>query len=183
MKISRVFASFIAVGLLASCATQTKEQLAAVRASGVSAALVHKLGHWGTLSPEDLIELKRHHVNDAIALRQLDRVGVDYVVDKSILKQLRTAGVSQTVIAAVVLAGRRFEEQFQHYPGAWHGAWGYSYDPFFYDLGWPYPRHPYPPGPIPYAPGPGPVAPGPRALGAPGGPGPGPGIGPRGPRP
>ena len=164
--------------LLAGCATQTKEQLAAVRASGVSAALVHKLERWRSLSPEDLIELKRHRVNDAIALRQLDLVGVDYVVDKSILKQLRNAGVSQTVIAAVILAGRRFEEQFQHYPSAWHGAWGYPYDPFFYDLGWPYPRHPYPPGPIPYAPGPGPHAPG--RLG---GPGPAPGIGFGGPRP
>ena len=172
-------ASLLAAALLlAGCATQTKEQLASVRASGVSAALVHKLEHWRSLSPEDLIELKRHRVNDAIALRQLDRVGVDYVVDKSTLKQLRTAGVSQTVIAAVILAGRRFEEQFQRpYSGAWHGSWGYPYDPFFYDLGWPYQRHPYPPGPAPYGPGllggPGPHAPGLGGI---------PGIGPGGPR-
>ena len=160
--------------LLAGCATQTKEQLAAVRASGVSASVVRKLDHWGSLSPEDLIELKRRHVNDGIALRQLDRVGVDYVVDKSILRQLRTAGVSHTIIAALILAGKRFEEQFQRpYFSAWHGAWGYPYDPFFYDLGWPYPRHPCPPGP-----GPGPRTPGPL-----GGPGPVPGIGPGGPRP
>ena len=165
-------ASLLAAALLlAGCATQTKEQLAAVRASGVSAALVHKLERWRSLSPEDLIELKRHRVNDAIALRQLDRVGVDYVVDKSILKQLRNAGVSPTVIAAVILAGRRFEEQFQRpYSGAWHGAWGYPYDPFFYDLGWPYPRHPYPPGPPPYAPGPGLLGGPAHAPGPPGGP-------------
>lgn len=154
--------------LLAGCATQTKEQLAAVRASGVSAGVVRKLERRGALSPEDLIELKRHHVNDGIALRQLDRAGVDYVVDKSILRQLRNAGVSQTVIAAVILAGRRFEEQFQYpYSRRWYGAWGYPYDPFFYALGWPYPRHPYPPGPFPLGPGPG--------LGPLGGPGPLPG--------
>ena len=171
-------ASLLAAALLlAGCATQTKEQLAAARAAGVSAALVHKLEHWRSLSPEDLIELKRHRVNDAVALRQLDRVGVDYVVDKSIPKQLRAAGVSQTVIAAVILAGRRFEEQFQR---PYSGAWGYPYDPFFYDLGWPYPRHPYPPGPAPYGPGPAPYGPGP----GPHAPGPGgiPGIGPGGPR-
>jgi len=147
--------------LFAGCATQTAEQLAAARAAGVSASVMSKLKHWGSLSPADIIELKRRHVNDAIALRQLDRAGVDYVVDKSVLKQLRKANVSETVVSAVILAGRRFEARFYH-PGGlyagWYGPWGYPYDPFYYDLGWPYPRSHFvpllPPGPGPIGPGP-----------------------------
>ena len=138
MKLSIVFSSLIAAGLLASCATQTTEQLASVRAAGVSPALVHRLAHWGVLSPEDLIELKRRHVNDAIALRQLDRVGVDYIVSKDIIRQLRKAGISEDVISAVTVAGQRFAEQFhQYHPSrywadGWYGPGGYpySYDPY-----------------------------------------------------
>jgi hypothetical protein len=137
--------------LLAGCATQPKEQLAAARSAGVSPEVMHKIERWGYLSPGDIIELKRRHVNDAIALRQLDRIGVDYIVDKDTLRQLRKAGVSELVVSAVILAGRRFEEQFQqHRVGYWYGAaygpWG-PYDPFLYDLGRPYPRPPYGPGP------------------------------------
>jgi len=164
MKLSLAFPALLAATLLlGGCATQTKEQLAAVRASGVSAALVHKLEHWGTLSPADIIELKRNHVNDAVALRQLDRTGVDCVVDKDIIRQLRKAGVSETVITAVILAGKRFEAQyhrpaFHYWFGGYYGPWGYPYpyDPYYYELGWPYPLHPYLDGPISYAPGPGP---------------------------
>ena len=142
MKISRVFASFIAAGLLASCATQTREQLAAVRASGVSPEVVHKLEHWRVLSPEDIIELHRRHVNDAIALRQLDRVGVDYIVGQDILRQLRKAGVSPDVVTSVIVAGQRFAEEFhQYHPGrywadGWYGPAGYpyGYGPY-YDYG------------------------------------------------
>ena len=138
MKLSIAFSSLIAAGLLASCATQTPEQLASVRAAGVSPALVHRLAHWGVLSPEDLIELKRRHVNDAIALRQLDRVGVDYIVSKDIIRQLRKAGISEDVISAVTVAGQRFAEQFhQYHPSrywadGWYGPGGYPYpyDPY-----------------------------------------------------
>ncbi len=181
MKIT-LAATLAAALLLAGCATQTKEQIAAVRSAGVSAGLVHKLQRWGVLSPEDIIELKRRQVNDAVALRQLDRTGVDYVVDKSILKKLRNAGVSENVVEAVIFAGRRFEAEFRHrYHGYWGAGWygpsGYPYDPFYYDLGWPYPRSYYGPGPfVGGGPGPGP------GRGFRGGPI-GPGGGPRGPRP
>ena len=151
MKITLAFPALIAAALLVSCATQTKEQLAAVRAAGVSAGLVHKLEHWGILSPEDIIELKRRHVNDAVVLRQLDHFGVDYVVDKNIVRQLRKAGVSDIVLAEVIRAGRRFEEQF--HPYYWHGPWGYPYDPYYDGFGWGYRDYPYGPGPRVYGPG------------------------------
>ena len=153
MKITAAFPALLAAVLLASCATQTKEQLAAVRAAGVSAGLAHKLEHWRVIEPEDIIELHRRHVNDAIALRQLDRVGVNYVVDKGILRQLRKAGVSDTVLTAVVTAGRRYEEQFHPYYGGWRGPYGYPYGPYYGDFGWGYGGYPYAFGPGLYGPG------------------------------
>ena len=137
--------------LLAGCATQTKEQLAAIRTAGVSPALVRKLEHGGRLSPADIIELRRRNVNDAVALRQLDRTGVDYVVDKDIVRQLRNAGVSEPVIAAAKAASERYADQF-HRPSvsAWYSPWaypysypyaGYPYDPYAYGYSRPYPRY------------------------------------------
>lgn len=165
-------AILLAAGLmLAGCATQPKEQLAAARAAGVSPELLHKLQHWGCLSPADLIELKRRGVNDAVALRQLDRAGVDYVVDKSVVRKLDAAKVSPEVITAAKNASRRFvgmytDPGFGFYHYGWAG-WGYPYDPFYYALGWPYPRQPY------YEPGPGPGGPGGFRGGGPPGGGPG----------
>ncbi len=136
---------------LAGCATQTKEQLAAIRAAGVSPTLVRKLEHGGRLSPADIIELHRRHVNDAVALRQLDRAGVDYVVDKGIVRQLRKAGVSEDVIAAAQTASERYADQFHRpYVSAWYGPGaypysypyaGYPYDPYSYGYSRPYPRY------------------------------------------
>lgn len=141
--------------LLTGCATQTQEQLAAVRASGVSPSLVRKLERWGSLSPEDIVELRRHRVNDAVALRQIERAGVDFVTDKDILKRFRKAGVSESVITAATNAGRVYEEQFRYaYMYGWRGPWGPPYDPFYYGVGWPHIR----PNPVPppfRGPGPG----------------------------
>jgi hypothetical protein len=139
MKITPV-ALLAAALLFAGCATQTKEQLAAVRSAGVSPALIRKLEHFGRLSPGDLIELKRRRVNDAVALRQLDRAGVDYVVDKDIVRQLRKGGVSEEVIAAAQNASERYADQFHrpHVSAYYHPWWspypypGYPYDPYFY---------------------------------------------------
>ena len=145
-------AVLISALLLAGCATQPKEQIAAVRAAGVSSALVYKLERGKPLTPADIIELRRHHVNDAVALRQLDRAGVDYVVDKDIIRQLRKAGVSESVITAAANAGQRFEEQYHRpYASAWVGpygypygytyGYGYPYDPFYYSYARPYPSY------------------------------------------
>jgi hypothetical protein len=134
--------------LLAGCATQPKEQLAAARAAGVSPELLRKLERWGCLSPGDLIELKRRGVNDGVALRQLDRTGVDYVADKAVLKKLEAAKVSPEVITAAKNASRRFIGMYTQ-PGFafYRYGWGDPYDPFTYALWRPYPRHPGP-GPL-----------------------------------
>ncbi len=139
----------------AGCATQTKEQLAAARAAGVSPTTMRKLERWGSLSSDDLIELKRRKVNDSVALRQLDRAGVDFVMDKSEIRKLEAAKVSREVIIAAENASRRFVSQYTR-PGAsfYFYGWGYPYDPFYYEFGWPYPRRPLPPPPNPGLPGP-----------------------------
>ncbi|MEO6741846.1 MAG: hypothetical protein ABIP20_16495 [Chthoniobacteraceae bacterium] len=131
--------------LLAGCATQPKEQLAAARAAGVSPGVMQKLEHSGRLSPADIIELRRRRVNDAIALRQLDIAGVDYVVDKDVVRQLRKGGVSETVITAATNAGERFVEQYrQPYVSAWVSPGGYPYSGYPYS-GYPYSGYPYEP--------------------------------------
>jgi len=138
--------------LFSGCATQTKEQLAAVRASGVSPELVRKLERNRSLSQNDLIELKRRRVNDAVALRQMSRAGVDFVVDKDVLRQLRKAGVTEDVIASAKSEGDRYSQQFQRpYVSGWYNSWsgpysypGYPYDPFYYGYARPYPRYDYP---------------------------------------
>ena len=133
--------------LLAGCATQPKEQLAAARAAGVSPGVMQKLEHSGRLSPADIIELRRRHVNDAVALRQLDIAGVDYIVDKDVVRQLRKGGVSETVITAATNAGERFAEQYRRpYVSAWVSPWGYPYpgypyDPYYYGNVRSYPRY------------------------------------------
>ena len=155
---------------IAGCATQPKEQLAAARTAGVSPSLMQKLERGRPLSPADVIELKRRHVNDGVALRQLDRAGVDYVVDKDIVRQLRKAGVSESIITAASNAGERFAEQYRHpYVSAWvspygypygyaYGYPGYPYDPYSYGYARPYPQYHHHRGAVDFLP------PGPHLL-------------------
>jgi hypothetical protein len=151
---SPLIALFAAVLLFSGCATQTKEQLAAIRSAGVSPALVRKLERGGRLTPADIIELKRRHVNDAVALRQLDHTGVDYIVDKDIVRQLRKAGVSEDIITAAKTASERYADQFlRPYVSASYNQWWSPYpspfpfyDPFFYGYAQPLQRcNPYRP--------------------------------------
>jgi hypothetical protein len=147
--------------LLTGCAAQPREHLAAVRAAGVSPGLVRKLGHRGVLSPGDIIELKRRNVTDAVALRQLNRVGVNYLVGTSILDQFRTAGVSDSVSTAVVTASRKSGMGFRRRDGlGWNGSSGHPYSPSYYDryeLDQPSPPRRYFNAPGPYMPDLGPL--------------------------
>lgn len=127
------FVLFAAAALLAGCSVQSKSTIASVRAAGVSDRTVGKLEHRGILAPGDLIELKRHGVSDAVPIRQLDRVGVDYVVQRDDLRRLRSAGVARVVADALVEASERFvSERYvpagyytYGYPTPWHygGPW------------------------------------------------------------
>ena len=129
--------------LLSSCATHSKEQIAAVRAAGVSPNLVNKLEHDRVLTPEDFIQLRRHRVSDAVPIRHLDEVGVDYLVQRDDIKKLRNAGVRPAVVDELLFACRRYAERRSDRAFAWsvgvyapYYPWYGSYSP--YDYAWPY---------------------------------------------
>jgi hypothetical protein len=130
--------------LFAGCATHTDEQIAAVRAAGVSPNVVGKLTREDVLSPEDLIELRRHRVSDAVPIRHLDDVGVDYVVQRNDVKKLRAAGVRPAVVNELLSASRRFTDRYER-PSNWSVGVYAPYDPWYFhpgvvsvDYGWPY---------------------------------------------
>jgi hypothetical protein len=131
--------------LLAGCATHTEEQIASVRAAGVSPSVVSKLKREDVLSPEDLIELRRHRVSDSVPIRHLDDVGVDYVVQRNDVKKLRAAGVRPAVVDELLSASRRFVEDRYERPSNWSVGIYAPYDPWYLyhgvvplDYGWPY---------------------------------------------
>ncbi len=82
-----------------------------VRRAGVSERTVHKLEHKGVLVPNDLVELRKRGVSDSVPLRQLDDVGVDYIVRSDEMKKLRTAGVRPVVTDALFDASERFRRE------------------------------------------------------------------------
>lgn len=102
-----------AATLLAGCATHSKETIMSVRRAGVSERTVHKLEHKGVLQPTDLVELRKRGVSDAVPLRQLDKVGVDYIVRPDELKKLRAEGVRPIVTDALLDASDEFRRE--HY--------------------------------------------------------------------
>jgi hypothetical protein len=120
-----------AVVALSGCAIHSKEEMAAVRSAGVSPRTVARLDSHAPISPEDVIELRRHRVSDAVPLRHLDRVGVDYVVTKDDIKAMRAARVSQDVTEAVTDASRRFVSDRYAPRRNWYWDVGYL-DPYPY---------------------------------------------------
>jgi hypothetical protein len=132
-----VLVLLLAVTLFTGCATHSPEEIAAVRAAGVSNRTVAKLEHEEILSPEDLIELRRRGVSDSIAIRHLDDVGVDYVVQRNDLRQLRQAGVRPTVVQELVRQSNDFyEDVYDH--SRWSVGVSAGYYPGYYRYGWPY---------------------------------------------
>jgi hypothetical protein len=130
---------------LAGCATHSDEQIASVRAAGVSPRTVAKLQRDDVLAPEDLIELRQHRVADSVPVRHLREVGVDYIAQRNDLRRLRAAGVRPIVVDELIFASQRFvRDRHDDRP---RFAWGVTmpYDPWYghygphpYDYGWPY---------------------------------------------
>jgi hypothetical protein len=126
----KMLLSILAVAFLGGCATQSEQAMAAVRAAGVAPRTVSKLEHRGVLEPSDLIELRRRGVDDAVPIRQLDKVGVDYVVQRDDFRKLRAAGVRPAVNDALLEASREFVEE-RYRP---RGSWEVGFSPW--DLLW-----------------------------------------------
>jgi hypothetical protein len=127
--------ALLALVFLAGCATHDTQTIARVRASGVSERTVAKLERGGPLTPENIIELKKRHVPDEVILRQLDEVGVNYVVTTAEKKQLRAAGVSADIVDALVSAGNRFAAYRNTPPVYFYGDYDY-YPRYYYGAPW-----------------------------------------------
>ncbi len=127
-----LFAAFTAVAF-SGCATFNKAELGVIQRSGVSPRIVTKMEDGRAVAPEDVIELTRRRVPDTYILRQIDDVGVDYVLSPEDFAKLKKAGVSPPVVDALVSASNDFAQRYAM-P---------RYDPYAYDplLG-PYP-YPY----------------------------------------
>ena len=117
--------------IFSGCSIHSSEQLAAVRAAGVSPRTYAKLDQNIPISPEDVIDLRRHRVDDSVPLYHLDRIGVDYVVQKDDNKAMRAAKVSRDVVNAVNDASRRLVADRTAPRRSWY--WGFDYgDPYPY---------------------------------------------------
>ena len=135
-----------AVLLLAGCATHSDGQIAAVRAAGVSPRTVDRLADDRVIYPEDIIELRRHRVSDAVPIRHLREVGVDYVPQRNDLRRMRSANVHPDVIDETIIAGQRFvSDRYDRSNVSWGLSfplfWGYPYYGYGYGYGGYYSRH------------------------------------------
>jgi hypothetical protein len=128
--ISRLLPLALGLGLclLTGCSTFNETELGIIRGSGVSSRVYSKMDDGHELRPEDVIELTRRHVPERYILRQIDDVGVDYVLSPEDYKRLRRAKVSPAVIDALVVASNQFSERY-----AAPSRRVYIGDPYYYD--------------------------------------------------
>ena len=116
---------------LAGCATFTDAELAQIRQRGLRPELLSKLEHRGSLNPDEIIELKRAGLPDEQVVRHLEKVGVNYVVTRSDISQLRKARVSQRVIDSLLIASELFAARlsYRSYDDGWYynDPWGPSF--------------------------------------------------------
>ena len=121
-------------GLLAGCAVYSDAEFAQLSAAHLAPATMLKLERREPLDPVDLVEMRRRHVPDPLTVRQLNRVGVDSLITRQDIVQMRRAGVSERVIDSSITASDRFADT--HAPAILYDA-GY-HEPFGLhgSLGW-----------------------------------------------
>lgn len=113
------------------CATFTDAEIGQIRQHGVSPAVVGKMQDGRELHPGDVIELTRRGVPDGLIIRQIDDVGVDYVLNRDDVKRMQNARVSRPVIDALVAASDDFASRYSpsHHVRVYAGD---PYDPYYY---------------------------------------------------
>jgi hypothetical protein len=119
-----------AAAVLAGCAVHTEQEIAAIRASGVAPSTLRKMSGRGILTPYDIVELRKRRVDDALVITHLEKVSVNYVLQKDDVKTMKTAGVRQAVISAAVRASSRFLA-YASAPSNYYFSFGYWNDPFW----------------------------------------------------
>lgn len=115
--------------LLAGCATVNRRDRAILREHGVSQDVYDKMTYGDPLSLEDVIELSHRDVPDGLIIHYMNETDAAYRLRKADVQHLRSAGVSEQVIAYMLSTAPPYG------PGVYPGA---------------YPLYPYPYGPYPY---------------------------------
>jgi hypothetical protein len=131
--ISRILLALALV--LAGCSTFNETELAQIRQRGLHPELLAKMESRRALDPQDVIDLRRAGVRDELVVKQLNDVGVNYLVTRQDAARLRKARVSARVIEAMLRASERFAARaaYDPYDDGWY--YGSSWSPFFYS-GW-----------------------------------------------
>jgi hypothetical protein len=112
MKLRPLLASLLTGLSLAGCATFTDAELGLIQHSGASPRLVGKMETGRVLTPEDVIELTRRSVPERFILRQIEDIGVDYVLSPEDFKKLQHARISPEVLDALVAASDEFSRRY-----------------------------------------------------------------------
>ena len=121
---------FIVVVLaLGGCVTFNESEIAQFHRLGVPPPLLAKLERRQPLLVDDVIASRRLHVPDPMIIRHLNSVGVDYVVTRADVSQLRKADVQPAVIVALVDASERFAAR--RLDTTYYDPWIYD-DPWFW---------------------------------------------------
>lgn len=136
MNLRPLLCAVFTAAAFSGCATFNEAELGIIQRSGASPRVVTKMADGRPVTPEDVIELTRRRVPDPYILRQIDDVGVDYVLSPEDFTKLKKARVSPPVIDALVVASDEFAERYTlpRYSG-------YAYDPLLDPYPYPYPYY------------------------------------------
>lgn len=99
MKFFRFFSFMLAALLLAGCGTVNQQDRAILQAHAVSPDIYGKMLDGEALSLSDVIELSRRGVPPGLITNYMYKVDTVYVLHKADVAHLRSAGVSEPVIA------------------------------------------------------------------------------------
>ena len=130
-----IFFAVIAAAALSGCSIHSQQRLATVRAAGVHYETVEHLSDNTPLTPSDLIDLNRRGISDSVAIRHLDRVGLDYEARKEDIDRLRSAKVSDRVREAFVRASDRYVYWRSYAPPAFYATPFPWYEPYGFGFG------------------------------------------------
>ena len=118
--------------LLTGCSTFTENELGIIRGSGVTPRVYEKMQRGREISPEDVIEMTRKHVPSRYIVRQIEDIGLDYVLSPDDVKKLEKARVSRDVIDTMIAASDEFGSRYAS-PRRSSVMFYSGYDPYFYD--------------------------------------------------
>lgn len=108
---------------IASCASLPPKELALVRERGVPTRVLMKIESNEPLTPPEVIGLTHRGVPDRIVIRHIQSAGMDYLITRDDVIQLRRAGVSAAVVDAMLAECDRFARRYSSPPAANYDAW------------------------------------------------------------